>query len=83
MPVNFFNFFDWRVCVFPGISAITTLMVLSFERYVMISKPFQARHLSQRGAGLMIVAIWAYSLVVTTPPIFGWGQYINEAANIR
>lgn len=66
-----------------GISSITTLMVLSFERYVIISRPFRSQHLTHRGAFYLIVAIWGYSLVLTTPPLFGWGAYSNEAANIR
>ncbi|XP_063235518.1 rhodopsin-like [Bacillus rossius redtenbacheri] len=65
-----------------GITSITTLMVLSFERYVMISKPFYSRQLSQRGAVLLIAAIWLYSLMLTIPPLVGWGDYVNEAANI-
>ncbi|XP_071441381.1 uncharacterized protein [Hetaerina americana] len=65
-----------------GIASITTLMVLSFERYVMISKPFQVRRLSHKGAIALIGAIWVYSLVLTTPPLFGWGDYVNESANI-
>ncbi|XP_046409273.1 pineal opsin-like [Ischnura elegans] len=65
-----------------GIASITTLMVLSFERYVMISKPFHVRRLSQKGALALIGAIWVYSLVLTMPPLFGWGDYVNESANI-
>nr|BAQ54695.1 opsin, pteropsin type [Sympetrum frequens] len=65
-----------------GIASITTLMVLSFERYVMISKPFQVRRLSQKGAVALIGVIWVYALLLTTPPLFGWGDYVHESANI-
>ncbi|XP_054263968.1 pinopsin-like [Macrosteles quadrilineatus] len=65
-----------------GISSITTLTVLSFERYVIISRPFRSRHLTHRGAAYLILGIWGYSLVLTTPPLFGWGAYVHEAANI-
>ncbi|KAG8295938.1 parapinopsin-like [Homalodisca vitripennis] len=65
-----------------GISSITTLMVLSFERYLIISRPFHSRHLTHKGAICLILAIWTYSLVLTAPPLFGWGAYVNEAANI-
>ncbi|PSN43243.1 Pinopsin, partial [Blattella germanica] len=65
-----------------GISSITTLTVLAFERYVMISRPFQNRNLNNSGAIMLIVVIWVYSLCLTTPPLFGWGDYVNEAADI-
>nr|BAQ54715.1 opsin, pteropsin type [Orthetrum albistylum] len=65
-----------------GIASITTMMVLSFERYVMISKPFQVRRLSQKGAVALIGVIWVYALLLTAPPLFGWGDYVHESANI-
>ncbi|XP_013136214.1 PREDICTED: parapinopsin-like [Papilio polytes] len=65
-----------------GITSITTLTVISFERYMMVTKPFSSRHLTSKGAVLSIVFIWAYALALTTPPLFGWGNYQNEAANI-
>ncbi|XP_059484611.1 parapinopsin-like isoform X2 [Neocloeon triangulifer] len=65
-----------------GISSIITLTVLSFERFVMISKPFRSRPLSNKGAGLLVFAIWLYSFALTSPPLFGWGEYSYEAANI-
>nr|BAQ54847.1 opsin, pteropsin type [Anax parthenope] len=65
-----------------GIASITTLMVLSFERYVMISKPFQVHRLTQKGAVALIGAIWVYALFLTVPPLLGWGDYVHESANI-
>ncbi|XP_073945988.1 parapinopsin-like [Choristoneura fumiferana] len=65
-----------------GIASITTLTVLSFERYMLVTRPFSSRHLSAKGAACSIVFIWTYSLALTTPPLMGWGNYVNEAANI-
>ncbi|CAH1637016.1 unnamed protein product [Spodoptera littoralis] len=65
-----------------GITSITTLTVISFERYMMVTRPLNANHLSSKGAILSIVFIWTYSLALTTPPLMGWGHYVNEAANI-
>ncbi|XP_034238480.1 pinopsin-like, partial [Thrips palmi] len=65
-----------------GITSISTLTVLSFERYMMISRPFGVGGLSRRGALGLIAAAWLYSLALTAPPLFGWGEYTNEAANI-
>ncbi|KAL4713310.1 hypothetical protein ACJJTC_015297 [Scirpophaga incertulas] len=65
-----------------GITSITTLTVISFERYLMVTRPLSSRHLSSNGAILSIIFIWTYSLALTTPPLMGWGNYVNEAANI-
>ncbi|KAM3955306.1 LOW QUALITY PROTEIN: pinopsin [Aphomia sociella] len=65
-----------------GITSITTLTVISFERYLMVTRPLSSRHLSSKGAILSVVFIWTYSLALTTPPLMGWGNYVNEAANI-
>ncbi|KAF9793724.1 hypothetical protein SFRURICE_003548 [Spodoptera frugiperda] len=64
------------------ITSITTLTVISFERYMMVTRPLNAKHLSSKGAIMSIVFIWTYSLALTTPPLMGWGHYVNEAANI-
>ncbi|GLV35289.1 Rhodopsin 7 [Carabus blaptoides fortunei] len=65
-----------------GITSITTLTVLAFERYVMVSKPFNSHHLTKRTAVFIVVGIWIYSFALTIPPLFGWSDYVNEAANI-
>uniref|UniRef100_A0A182XWZ1 G-protein coupled receptors family 1 profile domain-containing protein n=1 Tax=Anopheles stephensi TaxID=30069 RepID=A0A182XWZ1_ANOST len=65
-----------------GITSITTLTVLSYERYCLISRPFSSRNLSRKGAFLAIFFIWGYSFALTSPPLFGWGAYVQEAANI-
>uniref|UniRef100_A0A182R9Y6 G-protein coupled receptors family 1 profile domain-containing protein n=1 Tax=Anopheles funestus TaxID=62324 RepID=A0A182R9Y6_ANOFN len=65
-----------------GIASITTLTVLSYERFCLISRPFTAQNRSKQGAGRAILFIWSYSFALTSPPLFGWGAYVNEAANI-
>ncbi|XP_062565944.1 vertebrate ancient opsin-like [Armigeres subalbatus] len=65
-----------------GITSITTLTVLSYERFCLISYPFSSRSLSRKGAAFAILFIWSYSFALTSPPLFGWGAYVNEAANI-
>uniref|UniRef100_A0A182J3L5 G-protein coupled receptors family 1 profile domain-containing protein n=1 Tax=Anopheles atroparvus TaxID=41427 RepID=A0A182J3L5_ANOAO len=65
-----------------GITSITTLTVLSYERYCLISRPFSSRNLTRRGAFLSVFFIWGYSFALTSPPLFGWGAYVQEAANI-
>ncbi|XP_053658836.1 vertebrate ancient opsin-like [Anopheles marshallii] len=65
-----------------GITSITTLTVLSYERFCLISRPFTAQNRSKQGACLAVLFIWSYSFALTSPPLFGWGAYVNEAANI-
>ncbi|XP_044749566.1 rhodopsin-like [Coccinella septempunctata] len=65
-----------------GITSITTLTVLAFERYMMVSRPFQNYIISRRSATILVLGIWTYSLALTVPPLVGWGKYVNEAANI-
>ncbi|XP_069681232.1 pinopsin-like [Periplaneta americana] len=65
-----------------GIVSITTLTALSFERYVMISRPLSRHNLNRRGACVLVIGIWAYSICLTAPPLVGWGDYVHEAANI-
>ncbi|CAD7086887.1 unnamed protein product [Hermetia illucens] len=65
-----------------GITSITTLTVLAYERYTLITFPVTSQQLTTRGALIAIFLIWLYSLLLTSPPLFGWGAYVNEAANI-
>ncbi|XP_050087465.1 vertebrate ancient opsin-like [Anopheles aquasalis] len=65
-----------------GITSITTLTVLSYERFCLISRPFSSRNPSRKGALLAVLFIWSYSFALTSPPLFGWGAYTQEAANI-
>ncbi|XP_065212037.1 parapinopsin-like isoform X2 [Planococcus citri] len=43
---------------------------------------FFASHLTWQGAMISIVGTWLASFVASSPPLFGWGAYENEAANI-
>jgi hypothetical protein len=71
------------ISYFLGITSITTLTVLAFERYLIIAQPLYSNHLNFRNVTYLLVSIWLYSLTLTTPPLLGWGEYVNEAANIR
>uniref|UniRef100_T1GU18 G-protein coupled receptors family 1 profile domain-containing protein n=1 Tax=Megaselia scalaris TaxID=36166 RepID=T1GU18_MEGSC len=64
-----------------GISSITSLTVLAVERFCLIVFPL-GKQLTTKVAVFGVMFIWTYSIVLTIPPIFGWGEYSNEAANI-
>ncbi|XP_042869304.1 vertebrate ancient opsin-like isoform X2 [Penaeus japonicus] len=82
-------YFSNHVCVgyaflmsFFGITSIGTLMVLAFERYLMISRPWKTSELTQRGAILAIMGVWVYSFLTTAPPLAGWGGFGVEGPGI-
>lgn len=63
--------------------SITTLTVLAFQRYLIVSQSLRLFNLSHNGAYFTVAGIWCYSLLLTVPPLFGWGDYVSEAADIR
>lgn len=82
--IYLFHFKKNLMAVFvTGISSITTLTVLAFERYLIVSRPFRNHGISKKSAVYLVFGIWIYSLILTTPPLLGWGKFVNEAANIR
>ena len=58
-------------------------MVLAFERFLMIARPFRAADIQKHHSFLFIILIWMYSLALTIPPLIGWASYGPEAAYIR
>ncbi|KAL1489761.1 hypothetical protein ABEB36_013696 [Hypothenemus hampei] len=65
-----------------GISSITGLSVLAFERFLIVSRPFQRHCMNRKNACFIVIGIWFYALCLTVPPLLGWGKYGIEAANI-
>ncbi|ODM99015.1 Pinopsin [Orchesella cincta] len=65
-----------------GITSITTMMVLAFERYLMIARPFRAADLRLQHSLGIVSLIWFYSLTITLPPLFGWASYGPEGPYI-
>ncbi|CAH0560928.1 unnamed protein product [Brassicogethes aeneus] len=65
-----------------GITSITTLTVLAFERYMIVCHAFSKYTLSNKRSVYTVLGIWIYSAILTVPPLFGWGKYVTESANI-
>lgn len=62
-----------------GLMSINTLTAISFDRYLNIANPLlAAKNMTRRKAFKMIVVVWAWSLLWSVPPIFGWGAYVPE-----
>lgn len=67
---------------FCGCLSIYTQMVISLERYFMLSSPLQTDRLKLRTCiFLMIICIFLSTLWSVTP-FFGWSYYTLEGANI-
>ncbi|XP_008543306.1 blue-sensitive opsin [Microplitis demolitor] len=63
-----------------GLSSIGNLTVMSIERWLMIVKPMWS--LTIRSSIILSVGVWIYALILSLPPLIGWGKYGFEAANI-
>ncbi|KAF7666432.1 hypothetical protein LDENG_00106070 [Lucifuga dentata] len=61
-----------------GIVSLISLAILSYERYSTILAPTEADSSNYRKVSLGIFVSWAYSLLWTLPPLFGWSQYGPE-----
>ncbi|XKL62721.1 hypothetical protein PGB90_002554 [Kerria lacca] len=83
LGVNYCIIYGFMMSVF-GICSIFTLSVLAYQRYNIICHPFSiTSHLSWTEAKICIAGTWICSLILSIPPLFGWGSYKPEAANIR
>ncbi|KAM4709320.1 melanopsin-B-like [Discoglossus pictus] len=66
-----------------GITSMMTLMAISVDRYVVITKPLQSvQWSSKKRTGQVIVLVWLYSLLWSVAPLFGWSSYIPEGLMI-
>ncbi|KAM9327374.1 opsin-1, short-wave-sensitive 1 [Pholidichthys leucotaenia] len=61
-----------------GLVTSWSLAVLSFERYVVICKPFGAFKFGTNHALAAVAFTWFMGIGCATPPFFGWSRYIPE-----
>ncbi|XP_029469390.1 pinopsin-like [Rhinatrema bivittatum] len=61
-----------------GIVGLWSLAVLAFERYIVICKSMGDFRFQQKHAVIGCAFTWAWSLIWTTPPLFGWCSYVPE-----
>ncbi|XP_061456296.1 blue-sensitive opsin-like [Rhineura floridana] len=61
-----------------GLVSLWSLVVVAFERYLVICKPLG--NFTFRGTHAIIGCIitWVFGLVASVPPLFGWSRYIPE-----
>ncbi|XP_069486662.1 melanopsin-like isoform X2 [Ambystoma mexicanum] len=66
-----------------GITSMMTLLAISIDRYLVITKPLQSiRWSSKKRTSQIIVLVWLYSLVWSLAPLFGWSSYVPEGLMI-
>ncbi|XP_072287140.1 pinopsin-like [Pyxicephalus adspersus] len=63
-----------------GIVSLVSLSMLSYERYLTVLKCQKVDASNYRKAWLCIIGSWLYSLLWTTPPLFGWSSYGLESS---
>nr|BAD80827.2 ultraviolet opsin [Girella punctata] len=61
-----------------GLVTSWSLAVLSFERYLVICKPFGAFKFGNNHALAAVAVTWVMGICCATPPFFGWSRYIPE-----
>ena len=57
-------------------ASITTLVAISVNRYIAVSRPFRVvRIYTFRNTLSVIIMIWFVSLLFSAPPLFGWSNF--------
>lgn len=65
-------------CCFAGTVSLTSLAVLSYERYCTMMRTTEADATNYKEVWMGIFVSWTYSLIWTLPPLFGWSSYGPE-----
>ncbi|XP_077001187.1 medium-wave-sensitive opsin 3 [Tamandua tetradactyla] len=58
-----------------GITGLWSLAIISWERWLVICKPFGNMRFDAKLALVGIAFSWVWAAVWTAPPIFGWSRY--------
>uniref|UniRef100_A0A8C0EGA5 G-protein coupled receptors family 1 profile domain-containing protein n=1 Tax=Bubo bubo TaxID=30461 RepID=A0A8C0EGA5_BUBBB len=66
-----------------GITSMMTLLAISVDRYLVITKPLRSIQWTSKKRTMQIIAIvWLYSLGWSVAPLFGWSSYVPEGLMI-
>ncbi|KAM8939405.1 melanopsin-B-like [Pelodytes ibericus] len=66
-----------------GITSMMTLLAISVDRYLVITKPLQSiQWSSKKRTSQVIVLVWLYSLMWSLAPLLGWSSYVPEGLMI-
>ncbi|KAL7838730.1 hypothetical protein AOLI_G00271340 [Acnodon oligacanthus] len=67
-------FEGWTVSVC-GVTALWSLTIISWERWVVVCKPFGNVKFDGKWAAGGIIFSWVWATIWCSPPIFGWSRY--------
>ncbi|XP_064366558.1 melanopsin-like isoform X1 [Dromaius novaehollandiae] len=66
-----------------GITSMMTLLAISVDRYLVITKPLRSmQRTSKRRAAQIIALVWLYALGWSVAPLLGWSSYVPEGLMI-
>ncbi|NXX14304.1 OPN4 protein, partial [Podargus strigoides] len=66
-----------------GITSMMTLLAISVDRYLVITKPLQSIQWTSKKRTIQVIAVvWLYSLGWSVAPLFGWSSYVPEGLMI-
>ncbi|XP_035858406.1 red-sensitive opsin isoform X1 [Sander lucioperca] len=71
-PMCIFEGYTVACC---GIAGLWSLTVISFERWIIVCKPFGNVKFDGKMAIAGIVFCWVWAAFWTAPPVFGWSRY--------
>ena len=59
-----------------GTSSILSMVVIGYDRFNVIVKGLNGQKITVGKALIVLIIIWAYSILASSPPFFfGWGGY--------
>nr|QWV42722.1 long wavelength sensitive opsin [Sinodendron cylindricum] len=61
-----------------GCISIWSMTMIALDRYNVIVKGLSAKPLTIKGAMVQNFLVWAFSVLWTIAPIFGWNRYVPE-----
>ncbi|KAG7999343.1 Red-sensitive opsin [Nibea albiflora] len=67
--------FEGYVVSLCGITGLWSLAIISWERWIVVCKPFGNVKFDAKWASAGIIFSWIWSAVWCAPPIFGWSRY--------
>nr|ANV21067.1 long-wavelength-sensitive opsin [Mordacia mordax] len=67
--------FEGYIVALCGICGLWSLAIISFERWMVVCKPFGNVKFDGKIALILIIFSWVWAAFWCAPPIFGWSRY--------
>nr|QYF06622.1 rhabdomeric opsin [Paramacrobiotus areolatus] len=58
--------------------SVSTMACIAVDRCLSITRCVPKWHLTYSRVGHLLFAIWLYGIILVTPPLFGWSDYVLE-----